>query len=174
MLNNYIKLEYYINESLKGNSDAAYMAAKLLATGGTSNDYVIQKHFNIAANQGNEKAQRILGIYGLCNRLVTDDSAYDNIVYNPDKHDGIVWLKEAACSGDVISTYLLGGCYQHGLGVNKDSEKADLYFNQIISVISPEAILETMLIIEFLLLDTKKLVDKCISVLVNFDDSMAA
>lgn len=146
-------MEYYLFEAQKGNADAAYEAAKITALDNKNDVFFIQKRFFRAADLGDERAQRILGLLGLCQRLMTEDSTYGNIHYNMDRRIGFNWLTEAACTGDVIATYLIGCCYLHGIGTEKSCEQAQKFFRQVIHQISVDIILETMLLFEAITFD---------------------
>ena len=141
-------MEYYLFEAQKGNADAAYEAAKITALDNNNDVYFIQKRFFRAADLGDERAQRILGILGLCQKLMTEDSTYGNIHFNPDRRVGFEWLTEAACTGDVLATYLIGCCHLYGIGTEKSPEQAQRFFMQVISKVSMDVVLETMMLFE--------------------------
>ena len=147
-----IKLDYYLEESFRGNAKAAYLAAiALMSPTENTNEHDVQKQFKRSAELGYVPAQRILGIYGLFNHLMTDDSGPACIHYNRDRHVGFEWLNEAACSGDLVATYFVGKCYQHGVGIPKDETRAEAYLKQVSKKISFEVAMAGMLLFEFLL-----------------------
>ena len=46
---------------------------------------------------------------------------------DPDYEKGLPFLNRAAELGDGYSAYALGCCYEHGLGVHKNKERAAMY-----------------------------------------------
>ncbi len=170
-----IKLDYYLEEGFRGNAKAAYLAAKAL-TSPTENtkEYDVQKQFKRSADLGYIPAQRILGIYGLFNHLMTDDSTPANIHYNRDRHLGFEWLNEAACSGDLVATYFVGKCYQYGMGVPRDEERANAYLTQVGKKVSFDVAMAAMLLFEFLLLTSEDTSEDTITAFPPFDNYLRA
>lgn len=149
-INGNFEMEYYLEKSLQGDADAAYEIAKYIALIGTPKEFVVQKHFKRAAMLGSIAAQRVIGIYGLCNRLITEESSLSNIHYNEDKETGFYWLNEAACAGDLLATYLKGFCYLYGLGVTQNESIAQEHFKQTEGKMSFQTIINTMMIVDFI------------------------
>ena len=76
------------------------------------------------AEDGNAESQCLLGrIYsGLI------DLKAENIEIEPNPIDGIFWLNKSAEKGNQDAIYCLAMCYLHGLGVEKNAEKAAQLF----------------------------------------------
>ncbi len=123
------RLTYYLSESQKGDRTAAYEAGRMMAFE-KYNDVLIQNQYRRSAELGFAPAQRELGILGICSRLVTPSSSIGNMAYYNDNFaQAIYWLKEASKKQDGFAIYLLGKCYQLGIGVEADDEHAGKLFD---------------------------------------------
>lgn len=123
-------LNYYISLSTKGNAEAAYEAAKLMHYE-KYNEVIVQSMLRKAAHLGNVNAQRWLGFIGLANKLVDPDSTISNIKYITDHRHAYSWFEHAAAQGDTISAFAVFRCLQHGIGVERDPEKANALLESI-------------------------------------------
>ena len=128
-------LKYYLAESMHGNREAAYQAARIM-TFENYNDVMIQNQYRHSAKLGYAPAKRELGILGLCFRLVEPNSTTSNINYNKTFKPAVNWLKEAAVGGDGVAIFLLGKCYQFGLGTEKNTDIANSLYEISSSMIS--------------------------------------
>lgn len=135
-------LMYYLSESCKGDRVAAFEAAKIM-TFEKYSDLIIQKQYLRSAELGYVPAQRELGILGLCKKLVEPESIEGDIRYNKDLIEGINWIKLAAKNKDGAAIFILGKCYQLGLGVRINEEKA----NALIGVASTVLTIDNMIIL---------------------------
>lgn len=76
------------------------------------------------ANNGNAQAQYQLGLRYLKGKLVPDNDI-------PEDHDlAIGWLKRSAQNGSEDAEYLLGTCYENGVGVTRDLTQAVKYYER--------------------------------------------
>lgn len=147
------KLTYYLSQSEKGDRTAAYNAARIM-TFEKYNDVLIQNQYRRSAQLGFAPAQRELGILGLCSRLVTPSSTIGNMVYyNDNFSQAIHWLKEASKNQDCIAIYILGKCYQHGVGVETDSNHAAKLF-KLASKLLPLDKMAVVNVVTSLIVDT--------------------
>ncbi len=112
-------------ESNKGNPEAAYKAGKMMETYGW-NPVTYQRQYKKSAEAGYPPAQRVLGILGINGYLLKEESTAGNLVYSLNPEEGIEWLRKAAENNDVQARFILGKCYQHGIGVKKDNRISEI------------------------------------------------
>lgn len=141
---------YYLAESRRGNAAAAFEASKVMALEGWS-DYFVQQQIYRSAENGHAPAQRWLGILGLFKRLITKESTVSSISFYETYDVAMEWLNEAACTGDLVATYIIAKCCQHGVGIEKDEERALEIFNQVAGKMNEETVLAIMFAFESIL-----------------------
>lgn len=117
-------LNYYLYEAQKGNAQAAFEAGRLMEAD-KYNPVLVQKQYRKAASMGYAPAQRWLGILALCNALIDEKSTVSSIHYNKNSSDAIDWFVKASKNGDAVSSFIIGKCYQCGIGVEVNEFEAD-------------------------------------------------
>lgn len=107
--------EYYKKSGNEGNPYSQYAMGMMLSDPNTSyyNLYVAEKWYDLAAKQGYPEAFSSMGAIMLHNR---ENAKAFNYFTNGD------------ALGDSSSTYNIGVCYKHGLGVAEDLDKAKRFF----------------------------------------------
>ncbi len=128
-------LESYIKLASRGDASAAFEAAKIMFYE-KYNEVIFQSMLRKAAKLGNINAQRYLGFIGLANKLVEPSSTTTHIIYNKSATAAYEWFEKASNAGDVISTFAVYKCLQHGIGVEKNEEKAEETLNTIVDHLS--------------------------------------
>lgn len=123
-------LNYYISLAEKGNAEAAYEAAKIMHYI-KYNDVIFQAMLRKAGGLGNVNAQRWLGFICLANKLIDPESTVSNIKYVSGHEAAYAWFEKAAAQGDTVSAFAVSKCLQYGIGVEKDSKKAEDVLNAI-------------------------------------------
>lgn len=117
-------LNYYLYEADKGNGQAAFEAGRLMESDKYS-PVLVQKQYRRAASMGYAPAQRWLGILALCKCLIDETSTVSSIHYNKSSSDAMQWFFKASENGDAISSFIIGKCYQCGIGVEVNEAKAN-------------------------------------------------
>lgn len=136
-----------LKEASYGNAISAFQAACALLDEGYG-DVLAQAQFRRSAELSYLPAMRVLGILGLCNKLVTTGSSVYNAVYNTSPYEGIEWLLKAIRHGDSISAYIYGKCLQLGKGVHQDEEKAQIIISQTVPKLSFNEVFRFSMLIE--------------------------
>lgn len=117
-------IKYLLDHAAKGDRQAQYLAGcRMMLDGGS--DVLSQAYLRQAAEGGFAPAQRLLGILGLCGRLLTPESAFQNEVYYADRAPGVTWLHTAAENGDAVAAYLYGKCVQMGVGIPQQEGRGE-------------------------------------------------
>ena len=132
-------LNYYLSLATKGDADSAYEAAKIMHYE-KYNEVIVQSMIRKAATLGNPSAQRWLGLICLANQLVHPDSTTSNIKFVTDYQQAYLWFSRAASQGDSLSAFAVCKCLQYGIGVEKNSEKADCILNTISDTLNYDVI----------------------------------
>lgn len=141
------QLKCMLGEANRGIASSAYKAGKMLEDEGYS-DVIAQVQYRRAARSGYAPAQRLLGILGLCGKLIEEGSSICNVRFCDSPEAGITWIREAACGGDALSVYILGKCHQLGLGVEKDEDKAALILNSVVAYVSWSEVISFSMLLE--------------------------
>lgn len=132
-LNHYLSLTAHGNPGVA--AAAAFEAAKIMYNE-KYNEVIVQAMLRKSGELGDVNAQRWLGFIGLTNRLIDPVSTTSNIIYYKDASVAYQWFKKAADKGDLISTFAVYKCLQHGIGVTKNLEKAEHILDTIADKLS--------------------------------------
>ena len=112
-------------EKARFDPKAAYDAAVMLEESNYGHS-IIQQHYLRAAYGGHPRAMlEIAGYYITGRFLLEDDGQAD--CYLQDTSEGAKWIQRAADTGDLPSKYLLARCYADGIGLPRDTNKAEYY-----------------------------------------------
>lgn len=136
-----------LGEASRGNAVSAYQAALSLQEEGYG-DVQVQAQLKRSAELGYFPAMRLLGLYGLCNRLVVEGSSVFNVVYNTSSSLGIMWIEKAMQCGDHVSGYIYGKCLQLGIGIEQNDALAEAVFQHIVPRLAFSEVIRFSMIVE--------------------------
>lgn len=142
-----MSLNYYLSQSCKGNPEAAFEAARIMYNDGT-NEVIVQNQLRKAAEGNNAEAQRWLGLFGLCHKLVNPESTVSHITYYHGYEKAYHWLLKSASLGDNVSAFIVAKCLQNGVGVAKDESKAEKIIAHVVSELSLDAIFPVVMLFD--------------------------
>ena len=131
-------LNVYLTAANNGNAEAAFEAGKLMETY-KWNPVTYQRQYKKSAYADYPLAQRVLGILGINGILLKDESTAGNLVYT-DLKDGVEWLRKAAENNDMPARFILGKCYQLGIGVGKDDNISSILLSNAVTEISEDEV----------------------------------
>lgn len=113
-----------LRKSVSGDAKAAYHAAVIMQDK-NHDEVVIQNQLRRAADGNCIEAIRWLAMLGCSKHLVTPNSVYGHITYYKDYGMAMHWVMKGVEMGDPLCGLMLAKCYQIGVGVVKDSDKAE-------------------------------------------------
>lgn len=142
-----MSLNYCLSQSYKGNPEAAFEAARIMYNNGAS-EVIVQNQLRKAAEGNSIEAQRWLGVFGLCNKLVVPESTISHITYYKGYETAYHWLLKSASLGDNVSAFIVAKCLQNGIGVEKDESKAEKIIAQVVNKLSLDAIFPIIMLFD--------------------------
>ncbi|MEQ2007104.1 MAG: tetratricopeptide repeat protein [Limisphaerales bacterium] len=113
----------------QGDAEAQFLVGyRYIGTIGLAGDTAeAMKWFRKAAEQNHAKAQAQLGIHYQTRsllRVFVLRSYHDVLGSWESDREAFKWLRKSAEQNEALAFYPLGGCYERGLGVEKDSKEA--------------------------------------------------
>ena len=128
-----------LRKSVSGDAKAAYHAAVIMQDK-NHDEVVIQNQLRRAADGNCIEAIRWLAMLGCSKHLVTPNSVYGHITYYKDYGMAMHWILKGIEMGDSICGLMLAKCYQTGVGVAKDLEKAEALIEKTVTQLKFEEV----------------------------------
>lgn len=135
-----MSLNYYLSKASRGDSKAAYEAAKVMECS-KYHDVIVQAQLRRAAALGSVDAMRWLGFLGLFEKLMHPDASISNVLYYQGYEQAYKWFSDGAVSGDPLCAFVASKCMQLGVGTPQDEVKASQIMDLIIASVPEETIL---------------------------------
>lgn len=141
-------LNYYLGMAAKGDSKAAFEAARIMRSDEMS-EVIVQTQLRRSASMGYAPAQTYLGILGICGILVKPESTVGHISYYNTVEPAIEWLKKAVAGNDPVAKHTFARCMQFGIGVPKDEDRAKAMLDESLSEMSEQTVLDLLLMFDW-------------------------
>ena len=144
-----MSLNYCLSKSAHGDKIAAYEAAKIMHFEKYS-EVMVQAQLRKAASLGSIDAMRWLGFLGLSGKLISPESTVTKVSYYNTYDHAYNWFVEGSKKGDILSTFVVGTCLQHGIGTPQDTQKSEEIMSSVLGNVSIDVVVPIIFLINTL------------------------